>query len=78
MDVNNKTDHKEMVKKIHQSNSSTTKVLVDMKDIKKHPTLGGNAEDDNNETTDDNNNKVHSHLCRCLNISLKHWMGLGT
>jgi hypothetical protein len=64
MDVDNETDYKEMVKKIRQSNPSSTKILVDMKDVKKLPALGGNAEDDDNETTDGDDNKVCSHSYR--------------
>ncbi|KAG6379015.1 hypothetical protein JVT61DRAFT_11437 [Boletus reticuloceps] len=37
MDVDNKADYKEMVKKIQQSKPSSTKILVDMKDIEKLP-----------------------------------------
>ena len=60
MDVDNEADYKEMVKKIWQGNPSSTKILVDMKDIEKLPTLGGNAEDDDNETTDGDDDKVCS------------------
>ena len=67
MDVDNEADYKEMVKKIQQSNPSSTKILVNMKDIEKLPALGGNVEDDDNETTDGDDNKVCS-------IHMNIWM----
>ncbi|KAI9464257.1 hypothetical protein HD554DRAFT_2316030, partial [Boletus coccyginus] len=53
MDVNNEADYKEMVKKIQQDNPSSTRILVDMKDIEKLPALGANADND-----DDNKGKI--------------------
>ncbi|KAF8545775.1 hypothetical protein OG21DRAFT_1532992 [Imleria badia] len=61
MDIDNETDYKEMAKKIWQSSPSSTKILIDMKDVKKLPALGGNAEDDDNETTDGNVDKLQAH-----------------
>jgi hypothetical protein len=50
-----------MVKKIKQGNPSSTWILVNMKNIDKLPSLGGNAEDDDNEMSASDNNKVCSH-----------------
>lgn len=78
MDVDNEADYKEMVKKIHQGNPSSTKILVNMKVIEKFPILGRNMEDNDNETTDGDNNKVHSHSCRYLSALFRSQMWLGT
>ena len=59
MDVDNEADYKEMVKKIHQDNPFSTKILINMKDVEKLSTLGDNTEDNNDETTDSDDNKVH-------------------
>ncbi|KAI9570934.1 hypothetical protein HD554DRAFT_2240850 [Boletus coccyginus] len=59
MDVNNEADYKEMVKKIQQDNPSSTRILVDMKDVEKLPALAANADDNNdNEITNDDNDRI--------------------
>ena len=52
MDVDNKSDYKEMVQKIHEHGVSSTKIFVDMKDVEKLPMLsaGGTVEDEEDET----------------------------
>lgn len=52
MDVDNESDYKEMVQKIHEHGISSTKIFIDIKDVEKLPMLsaGGTVEDEEDET----------------------------
>ena len=57
IDVDNKADYAEMVKKIHARNPGTTKIYVDMKHIEKIP-LADDSDGGSNESSEDDNGRV--------------------
>lgn len=63
MDVDHESDYKEMVKKIEESNPTTTKIFINMKDVQKLPILG-DLEDEETKTTNEDVGEVCTHpLC---------------
>ena len=57
IDVDNKADYVEMVKKIHARNPGPTKIYVDMKHVEKIP-LADDSDGGSNESSEDDNGQV--------------------
>ena len=57
IDVDNKADYMEMVKKIHARNPGTTKIYVDMKHIEKIPSMD-DFDGGSNESSEDDDGWV--------------------
>ncbi|KAI6008940.1 hypothetical protein EDC04DRAFT_2906864 [Pisolithus marmoratus] len=53
MDVDNEVDYKEMVEKLHCNDSSTTKILVDMKQVRRLPL--SESRDETSDASDGDN-----------------------
>ncbi|KAI6038005.1 hypothetical protein EDC04DRAFT_2604413 [Pisolithus marmoratus] len=57
MDVNNENNYKEMVKKLHCNHSSTTKILIDMKQVKRLPL--SESGDETSDASDEDDHLIH-------------------
>ncbi|KIK14544.1 hypothetical protein PISMIDRAFT_116870 [Pisolithus microcarpus 441] len=76
MDIDNEIDYKEMVKKLRRNASSTTKVLVDMKQVEKLPS--SESGDETSDASDGDDDPVCPLRCTeiithftCRNLCLK-------
>ncbi|KAI6022829.1 hypothetical protein BKA83DRAFT_11121 [Pisolithus microcarpus] len=72
MDVNNKANYQEMVRKIHGANPSITKIFIDMKHVEKLPS-NESSNEASKASGDDDNLKTPSHGAADLDTCLAWW-----